>query len=324
MEELLRVEEISFHYDHDYLALDSVSATFNAGERVAVLGCNGAGKSTFFLCCNGVLRPQSGRISFQGKEITKAKKDVYSLRQGVGLVFQDPDSQIIAGTVEGEVSFGPMNLRLSDEEVSQRVDQALEEMSVTRYREYAPQYLSGGEKKRVSIADILAMRPKMILLDEPTASLDPQNARALEDILNQLNRTGIAIVISTHDVDFAYRITDRALVFAQGRIIADADVDQVFSSDDILVKAGLRKPLLYHAFEYLQERFPHMVVGEKPRTIEEFKRVFDEAAPPNREWPKNLSASIARFPPQTLDLSAPEPQVKGAMAMGPLITVEPA
>ena len=271
-DELLRVDNISYHYDNDYIALKNVTATFRTGEIVAVLGSNGAGKSTFFLCCNGVLRPQSGKIFYKGEEISKSKKDIYRLRQSVGLVFQDPDSQIIAGNVESEVSFGPMNLRLPNDEVSRRVDEALAQMDISRYKDYAPQYLSGGEKKRVSIADILAMRPEMILLDEPTASLDPQNADALEIIIRDLNSEGITIIISTHDVNFAYRVAQRAIVFAQGEIIADADVDEVFEQGEILEKAGLKKPLLYEAFEYIKDHIPdkQTQVNKNPRTIEEF------------------------------------------------------
>ena len=271
MSELLRVENISFRYDEKILALNNVSVTFHAGERVAVLGSNGAGKSTFFLCCNGVLRPQSGKILYKGVEISNSKKDVFALRQAVGLVFQDPDSQIIAGSVESEVSFGPMNLRLPPDDVSRRVEQALARMNISDYRDYAPQYLSGGEKKRVSIADILAMQPQMILFDEPAASLDPKNADALEDILEELSGAGITIVISTHDVNFAYRVAQRAIVFAQGEIIADADIDKVFVSDKILERAGLKKPLLYEAFEHLHNSFSQILRQKKPRTIEEFK-----------------------------------------------------
>ena len=279
MDEVLRLENISYHYDRDFLALNNVSASFRAGERVAILGCNGAGKSTFFLCSNGVLRPQSGKIFFKGREISKSKKDVFVLRQGVGLVFQDPDSQIIAGSVESEVSFGPMNLQLTEAEVGARVEQALEQMNICHYREYAPQYLSGGEKKRVSIADILAMKPELILFDEPTASLDPINVDALEEIIDELNQAGITIVVSTHDVNFAYRFAERAIVFAQGEIIADAPVDEVFVCAETLERANLHKPLLYEAFEFLQKRFPGVASKRKPRTIAEFQAYLDALVP---------------------------------------------
>ena len=272
--ELLRVENISYRYDDRFLALNNVSASFRPGEIACVLGGNGAGKSTFFLCLNGVLHPQSGKIFLKGQEIKKGKKDIFSLRQTVGLVFQDPDSQIIAGTVESEVSFGPMNLHLPQDEVKDRVDRSLEQMNINMYKDFAPQYLSGGEKKRVSIADILAMRPEMILFDEPTASLDPQNTDVLEDIIRALNREGITIVISTHDVNFAWRIADRAIVFSQGEIIADADVDEVFSNTEVLEKAGLKKPLLCEAFEAMQGALPAEARIKKPRTIEEFKALY--------------------------------------------------
>ena len=276
MDELLRVENISYKYNEKILALNNVSVSFRRGEIVAVLGGNGAGKSTFFLCCNGVLRPQSGKIFYKGSEISDSKKDIYALRQAVGLVFQEPDSQIIAGSVESEVSFGPMNLRLPHDEVSRRVEQSLAQMNISMYKDYAPQYLSGGEKKRVTIADILAMQPEIILLDEPTASLDPQNADALESILDELSREGITVVISTHDVNFAYRVAQRAVVFAQGGVIADEAIDNVFSSQSTLEKAGLKKPLLYETFELAQGHFPNMQSLRKPKTIEEFREMLDD------------------------------------------------
>ena len=281
---LLQVEEIDFSYSESYRALRKVSVAFAEGEMVAILGSNGAGKSTFFLCCNGVLRPQSGSLYYRGKKITDKKEDILTLRQGVGLVFQDPDSQIIAGKVESEVSFGPMNLRLSEEEVKRRVDEALKQMNITQYRDFAPQYLSGGEKKRVSIADILAMSPSMILLDEPTASLDPQNSEALEALLNELNRAGITIVISTHDVDFAYRIARRVIVFSEGCILADDTPEKVFAATEVLKQAGLKRPLLYEVYESLEQTLSKPEghsdpdasgADARPKTIAEFKNYLD-------------------------------------------------
>ncbi|MCL1913051.1 MAG: ATP-binding cassette domain-containing protein [Eubacteriaceae bacterium] len=277
MSDLLKIENVSYQYDGKYRALNNVSVSFAEGELVAVLGSNGAGKSTFFLCCNGVLKLQSGKIVYNGVELKGNKKDTFTLRQAVGLVFQDPDSQIIAGTVESEVSFGPLNLELSKEEVEKRVEESLVQMDILRYRDYAPHYLSGGEKKRVSIADILAMQPSIILLDEPTASLDPQNTDALEHILLALNESGITIILSTHDVNFAYRIANRAIVFADGEIIADANVDEVFSQEDTLKKAGLKKPLLYEAFEHIQKAGLCKRSEKKPRTIEEFAWLMGDA-----------------------------------------------
>jgi len=276
MIELLRTENISFRYDVKLQALKNVSVTFHKGELVAVLGCNGAGKSTFFLCCNGVLKPESGEIYNKSMKMTGSKKDIIALRQAVGLVFQDPDSQIIAGTVESEVSFGPMNLRLPRDEVENRVDDALSQMNLSNYKNYAPQYLSGGEKKRVSIADILAMRSEIILLDEPTASLDPLNTDALESIILELNQKGITVVISTHDVDFAYRFAQRAIVFANGEVVADGNIEDVFKSEEILTRAGLRKPMLLSAAQSLEKQFAVSHKGIKPRDISEFEQYINE------------------------------------------------
>jgi len=265
------MEHVCFRYEEKFPALRDVSATFYEGERIAILGNNGAGKSTFFLCCNGVLHPQSGKIFLKGQEVTDSKKDITLLRQAVGLVFQEPDSQIIAGTVENEVSFGPMNLRLDRDEVVRRIARSLERMNLDGYQKRAPQYLSGGEKKRVSIADILAMQPDMILLDEPTASLDPENVTLLEQTLDDLSLAGITLAVSTHDVDFAFRFATRAIVFSRGEVIADSDIGEVFASEAVLLKAGLKKPLLYAAAELLETRSPGKTTGQKPRRIEEFR-----------------------------------------------------
>ena len=216
---------------------------------MAVLGRNGAGKSTFFLLCNGVLEPKSGTIFCAGKAVTRKKQDLLELRRRVGIVFQEAENQILAVTVEGEVSFGPLNLGLSLPEVEHRTADALTAMGLEGYAQRSPQYLSGGEKKRVTIADILAMEPDLILLDEPTSSLDPENVTRLEEILDRLTQAGIALLVSTHDVDFAARFAKRGLVFSNGRLTKDAPMEQIFSDSALLEQAGLRKPWLWQAAE---------------------------------------------------------------------------
>ncbi|MCL1803583.1 MAG: energy-coupling factor ABC transporter ATP-binding protein [Eubacteriaceae bacterium] len=269
MNELLRLDNVFYSYDDLYPALKGVSLQIFEGEKIAALGSNGAGKSTFFLCCNGVLTPQRGKIYLNGAQAAPKQ-----LRQAVGLVFQDPDSQIIAGTVENEVSFGPMNMRLQQDEVRERITSALERMNLQGYEKRAPHYLSGGEKKRVSIADILAMKPVVMLFDEPTASLDPMNTQMLETALNELSDSGITLVVSTHDVDFAYRFATRGIVFSEGEVIADSSIEDVFSSSAIVAKAGLRKPLLYEAAELLRERFPNTALEFYPKHIGDFNELL--------------------------------------------------
>lgn len=274
-ESLLSLQDVVYAYPDEEPALREISIDIRRGERIAVLGNNGAGKSTFFLICNGILRPQQGRISFAGEEIRYTKKDLTELRKKVGIVFQDADNQIIASTVESEISFGPMNLCLPLREVERLVDEAVEQMDLEAYRQRPPQYLSGGEKKRVSIADILAMRPEIILFDEPTASLDPENTALLEETLDKLSKRGITLVVSTHDVDFAYRWAERVLVFHQGKIIADDTPLRVFQQEELLKKANLRHPMLYDVCEILKKKgiIPD---GEMyPKNMEEFRTMTD-------------------------------------------------
>ena len=174
---LLALEQIVFSYPDAAPALRGVSAAIHRGERIAVLGNNGAGKSTFFLICNGILRPQQGTVYADGQPVSYTRRGLTALRRKVGIVFQDADNQIIASDVESEISFGPMNLRLPQEAVQQAVDEAIRQMGLGDYRRRAPQYLSGGEKKRVSIADILAMQPEIILLDEHASEKTPAAIR---------------------------------------------------------------------------------------------------------------------------------------------------
>lgn len=216
------------------------------------MGSNGAGKSTFFLNLNGVLKAQSGEIYYQGTKMNT--KDLKELRRHVGFVFQDADSQMIASTVEAEVAFGPMNLKISREEVEKRVTQALQYMDLQSYRQRPPHYLSGGEKKRVSIADIIAMQSEIILFDEPTTALDPLSADMLEQVLSDLSREGKTLLISTHDVDFAYRWAQRIVVFDRGKILADGNPLEVFLQEQVLKQAHLKKPEMLKVYETLLAR----------------------------------------------------------------------
>ena len=268
MEELLRFEHVSFAYEdgaEQRLALKDCSVSIGAGERVAVLGSNGAGKSTFFLLSNGVLCPKEGTVFFPGEPVGRKKQELNRLRRGVGLVFQDPDVQILGGTVEEEISFGPMNLGLSREEVRRRVDGAVERMHLEDLRQRAPQYLSGGEKKRVSIADALAMEPELLLMDEPAASLDPENCRILEETLDMLGEQGLALAVATHDVDFAWRWAQRILVFQHGCLAADRTPEEIFSDTALLDTCHLAQPMLFRAARA-------MGIRPLPRTMEDFEQ----------------------------------------------------
>ena len=274
---ILQVKDIHFQYNDEKETLRGISLDIHEGEKIAVLGSNGAGKSTFFLNINGVLKSSSGQIIYRGKTIDK--KSLNELRKNVGIVFQDADNQIIASTVEAEVSFGPMNLKLPREEVINRVDKALRYMNIFDFKKRAPHYLSGGEKKRVSIADIIAMESEIIIFDEPTAALDPLNAAMLEEVLGKMSEEGRTMLISTHDVDFAYRWADRAVVFSNGQIIADDTPLNIFKQEDILEQASLKHPTMFDIYQIMEEN--GMVpadLGAYPRNIQEFQAMVGKGA----------------------------------------------
>ena len=272
MEPIIKIRDLHYAYNEQKTALNGIDLDIYPGEKIAVIGSNGAGKSTFFLNLNGVLSPESGEIYYKGKLITK--KELNELRRAIGIVFQDADNQIIASTVEAEVSFGPMNLKLPLDEVQERVDEALAYMNISDFRDRPPHYLSGGEKKRVSIADIIAMKSEIIVFDEPTAALDPLNAAMLEEVLNKLEEEGKTMLISTHDVDFAYRWTDRAIVFCQGKIIADDTPLNVFQNEDILKRANLKRPTMLDVYDILREKGLAPDDDSYPKTPAQLKAVL--------------------------------------------------
>ena len=265
---MLQIVDLTYGYGDGNMALDHVSLSVCSKERIAVVGANGAGKSTFFLCINGVLNADSGTVSFQGKVI--GKKELKELRKHVGIVFQDADSQIVASTVYSEVSFGPMNLKLPKEEVRRRTDLALAYMNLEEMGDRAPHYLSGGEKKRVSIADIIAMEPEIIIFDEPATGLDPRNQQILEDILGRLAAEGKTIILSTHDMDFAYRFASRMVVFADGKILADERPESIFADQSLLDQANLKKPMILQLFDLLKSRGIINRGSRYPKTMDEF------------------------------------------------------
>ncbi len=272
---IVSVRNLRYSYGGEREILKGINVDIEEGQRVAVIGTNGAGKSTFFLNLNGVLEADEGEIYFRGKKMTREKKDLMELRRGIGIVFQDADNQIIATTVMGEVSFGPMNLRLPKEEVESRVNEALEYMNISDFKERAPHYLSGGEKKRVTIADIIAMHSEVMIFDEPTAALDPVNVIALEAVLEKLYRQGKTILVSTHDLDFAYRWAERIIVFCDGQIIADGVPEEVFRNEEVLKQANLKKPTMLEVAEILAEKNLGLDKNQYPKNVSELRNMLE-------------------------------------------------
>lgn len=270
---MLEVKNIKYSYNKDYQALKGVSLKVEDGEMVALLGKNGAGKSTLFLHLNGIYEPDEGQVFIDGEELKYDKKTLLKFRQKVGIVFQNPDDQIFAPTVEEDVAFGPLNLGLPMEEVQKRVTESLARVGMSGYEKKAPHHLSGGQKKRVAIAGILAMKPQIMVLDEPTAGLDPQGVVNLSKLLNELNDEGITIVISTHEVDLVPDYADRVFVLVDGLLIAEGTPKEIFSQPDILEKANLKVPIVTELFQQLESEGFDME-GDYPLTVDEAKDKF--------------------------------------------------
>ena len=272
-EVILKIEDLHYSYIKGHEIIKGISLEIHSGEKLAVLGANGSGKSTFFLNINGVLKSDSGRIYYKNKLIEKS--NLKELQKNVGIVFQEADNQIIASTVRAEVSFGPMNLGLDRQEVAKRVIEALNYMNISDLIDRPPHYLSGGEKKKVSIADIIAMKSEVIISDEPTASLDAQNIYIFEEVLKRMSSESKTLVISTHDLEFAFRWADRIIVFSEGSIIADSDPATVFNNREVLNRASLKKPILLEVYEILLANSVIKEGGKPAKNIEEFKQLFN-------------------------------------------------
>ena len=270
---MLEVKNIKYSYNSDYQALNGVSLKVNKGEMVALLGKNGAGKSTLFLHLNGIYQPDEGQVFIDGEELKYDKKSLLKFRQKVGIVFQNPDDQIFAPTVEEDVAFGPLNLGLPMEEVQDRVEEALARVGMSGFEKKAPHHLSGGQKKRVAIAGILAMKPEIMVLDEPTAGLDPQGVVDLSRLLRELNDEGITIIISTHEVDLVPNYAEKVFVLVDGLLIATPK--EIFAKPEILQQANLKVPIVTDLFQQLEgEGFD--MNGDYPLTIDEAKQKFLE------------------------------------------------
>lgn len=249
---ILKADNLVFSYDDDTThSLNGLSLEIKKGQKIAVMGANGSGKSTFFLCCTGILKPQSGKLYFHGKEFSYTKKGLLDLRSKIGIVFQDPDNQLFSASVYQEISFGVLNLGLSEEEAKKEVEKVIEELEITPFRHKPTHALSGGQKKQVSIADILVMHPEIIILDEPAAALDPRHTTMVNHIVDQMTEAGITVLMATHDVNYAYQWADEVLLFHQGKVLMQGTPAQVFSNPTVLKQTNLEPPAVLELFDSL-------------------------------------------------------------------------
>ncbi len=255
---LIAVEAVQFDYHargaEPVRALDAVSVQIHEGEWLAILGQNGSGKSTLAKHLNGLLLPSTGRVLVAGLD-TRDAAHRRAIRQAVGMVFQNPDNQIVATVVEEDVAFGPENLGLPSDEIRRRVDESLERVDLTHLRERPPHLLSGGQKQRVAIAGVLAMRPRVLVLDESTALLDPLGRAEVRAAVRRLHREGTTVVAITHFMDEAVE-AQRVLVMSAGRVVLEAPPRDLFRQPDLLRSLRLDVPQIAALAERLHARKP--------------------------------------------------------------------
>ena len=255
---MIEIENLYFSYNSDensenVWALQGINLIIPAGQFVVVLGSNGSGKSTLAKHLNGMLAPTQGTCLVDNID-TRHQEQIFEIRKKVGMVFQNPDNQIVASIVEEDVAFGPENLGLPAEEIRSRVDWALEQVNMSVYKKQGPYFLSGGQKQRVAIAGVLAMKPQYIVLDESTAMLDPEGREEVIGVINQLRReSNITILLITHHMEEALE-ADRVIVMDQGKILLDGLPDEIFFQDTCLKQAGLEIPISVQLIRALEKR----------------------------------------------------------------------
>lgn len=288
MSDIMRTEALSFSYPSGARALSGISLGIPKGRKTVFLGPNGSGKSTLFLCLNGVNRPDSGKVLFAGRRISYGSGSLQALREKVVLVFQNPDDQIFSATVEEDVAFGPLNLGLPKEEVARRVDEAISWAGIEDLRERPTQQLSFGQRKRVSLAGALAMKPELLIMDEPTAGLDSEMVHELLELSDELNHKGLTVAMSTHDIETAYEWADEVRALRAGRLAFSGKPEEFFAKDSLIHSLGLAMPM-----PFLLNRQMHLRTGKpenpSPRNIVQLL----QKAFPARRVPGTITIRLA-------------------------------
>ncbi|NOU81442.1 ATP-binding cassette domain-containing protein [Paenibacillus sp. LMG 31459] len=273
MEYSLAFDGVVFHYpDTKEAALRELTVSIPKGRKTAVLGHNGSGKSTLFLHAVGILRPQKGTVQQGGRTLSYAKKELAALRRSVGLVFQDPEQQLILSTPLEDVSFGLRGTGMDEAAIAERCRSVMELLNLTELSDKPVHQLSLGQKKRTALAGVMAMEPELILLDEPTSYLDPLSETQMLQGLDLIHEKGTTVVMATHDMNLAYRWADWIIVLDQGRCRAEGTPEEIFAGAEELQAIGLGLPLLADLWYSLPAR--HTAGQPPPRTAEDFKAVL--------------------------------------------------
>ncbi len=276
---IIEARKVWFTYDEGTQALKAIDFHAGEGEFVAMLASNGSGKTTLIKALVGLLRPQKGGIRISGEDVASIPSK--RLYQRVGLVFQNPNDQLFAATVEEDVAFGPRNLGLAEEEVSRRVIESLESVDAAGLRERAIHHLSFGQQKRVALAGVLAMRPSILILDEATAGLDPAGESLMMHLLNRLNREqGVTIILATHSVDMLPLFADRIYVLRHGRVLRHGSAAEVLCDHEMLDRASLRLPYVSGLLHEMKQ-YDGVPINGLPLTVGGARKRLLELIPPD-------------------------------------------
>jgi cobalt/nickel transport system ATP-binding protein len=273
---ILEARDIRYRYPRGLEAIRGISFHIRRGEKIALVGPNGAGKSTLLTMFNGMIRPEYGIMLFDNQPIQYDAGSLRLLRKRVGFVLQNPDRQIIAPTVYQDVAFGPTNLGYSEPEVKEVVTRVLRHVGLDGFERRPPHQLSGGEKKRVAIAGVLAMDPDVLVFDEPTSGLDPSGSEDIMELLDELNHEGKTIIISTHDVELVYPWADKAILMLGGQILQEDIPEVAFGKPGCVRKAHLSLPTLLELHMEMQKR-GFLLPGKKPRTVLDMMQCIETA-----------------------------------------------
>lgn len=270
MENIIKIDNLYFQYPHGEdeepkLAIKGVSLEIEEGSFTAIIGQNGSGKSTIAKNLNGLLLPSKGAVYVSGMD-TRDEDKIWDIRQTAGMVFQNPDNQLVSAIVEDDVAFGPENIGIDPVEIRARVDEALDAVKMGKYKRKAPHLLSGGQKQRIAIAGVVAIRPRCIIFDEPTAMLDPRGRKDIMEIIEKLHHEGITVILITHFMDEAVK-ADRVVIMNKGEILLDGTPEHVFSQDELIRSARLDVPMAAEIAIYLRENGidvpPEVVTAER-------------------------------------------------------------
>lgn len=276
MSSILEARNVSFAYGPATWAIRELNLALDQPERVCLLGSNGVGKSTLMLLLNGTLRPQEGELFVLGEPIDYSRAGLHKLRRQVGMVLQDPDDQLFGATVEQDVAFGPLNNGMASDEARDLVHRTLTELGIPYLAERPIHELSLGEKKRVAIAGVLVLRPRIILLDEPTAGLDFAGICAMLALLKRLHQEGTTLIISTHDSDLAYEWANHAWVLGDGRIAAQGPIRDVLVDRTTLENAHLKMPWIVEMALAIRETCPEFRSQPLPATQDELIQLIQQ------------------------------------------------